>query len=138
MADNKISGLPPIGTQTDSDLFETEQPGEAAGSRSRKETRAQIRAYMLDNDPTLAGDSDDKAATQAAVKAFVEDAIADAIAALAPPAAAVAMQFIADTSSTSDADPGAGKLRWDHGTQGSASMLFLDDSSDDGVSLTSL
>lgn len=138
MADNRISNLPTTSALTLEDLLETEQPAQAAGTRSRKTTIAQLLALIFDDDPTLAGDSDDKAATQAAVKAFVEDAIADAMAALAPPSAAVAMQFIADTSGTSDADPGAGKLRWNHGTQGSASMLFLDDSSDDGVSLTGL
>ena len=74
----------------------------------------------------------------AAAAAAAEDAITDAIAALDPAGASVGLQFLADTSSTSDADPGAGKLRWNHATQGSATSLFLDDSSDDGVSLTSI
>lgn len=137
MADNKISDLPPIGTQTDSDLFETEQPGEAAGSRSRKETRAQFRAYLLDNDPTLAGDSANKAASQQAIKAFVEDSIDVAIAAL-DPNTSIGVQFVADTSSTTDADPGAGKIRWNHATQDSATVLFLDDATADGASLTAI
>lgn len=135
---NKISGLPTTVALTLSDLLEVEQPAEAAGTRSRKSPVSQLLALIYDNDPTLAGDSPNKAATQQAVKAFVEDAVATAIAALAPPASAVAMQLVADTSSTADSDPGTGKLRWNHATQGSATSLFVDDSSDDAVSLISL
>lgn len=138
MADNKISDLPTTSALTLDDLLEAEQPAQAAGTRSRRATISQLLALLFDNDAALAGDSADKAATQHAVKTFVEGAISDALASLAPPASAVAMQFLADTGSTSDADPGAGKLRWNHATQGSATMLFLDDSSDDGVSLTGL
>lgn len=137
MADNKISALPTCALTTD-DLIEVEQPAEAAGTRSRKATLAQAIALALDNDPTLAGDSALKAATQQAVKAFVEDAIADAIAALDPNGASVGVQFIADTSSTSDADPGAGNLRWNHGTQASATVIYLDDATADGASLTAI
>lgn len=44
---------------------------------------------------------------------------------------AIALSFapyVADVASTSDADPGAGKLRWNHATQASATVLFVDDS----------
>ncbi|PRH82640.1 hypothetical protein [Arenimonas caeni] len=47
MADTKISGLPDAAALTDADLAELEQPGEAAGTRSRKVTLALLRAYAL-------------------------------------------------------------------------------------------
>lgn len=47
MADIKISGLAAAAALTDADLAELEQPGEAAGTRSRKVTLAELRAYAL-------------------------------------------------------------------------------------------
>lgn len=47
MADNKISDLADAAALTDADLAELEQPGEAAGTRSRKITLALLRAYAL-------------------------------------------------------------------------------------------
>lgn len=35
--------------------------------------------------------------------------------------------FAADLSATTDADPGTGKLRWNHATPASATMLYIDD-----------
>jgi hypothetical protein len=35
--------------------------------------------------------------------------------------------FAADLSATADADPGAGKVRWNHATPTSATMLYIDD-----------
>ena len=74
----------------------------------------------------------------AAAAAAAEDAITDAIAALDPAGASVGLQFLADTSSTSDADPGAGNLRWNHATQASATVIYLDDASADGAALTAI
>lgn len=133
MADNRISDLPTT-TLTRSDLMEVEQPAETAGSRSRKGTIAEVLAMGLDDDPTLAGDSDDFAPTQAAVKAFVESSIA----ALAPVPFSIGVSYLADTSSTTDADPGAGNLRWNNATQSAATVLFLDDVTTGGASLTGL
>lgn len=45
------------------------------------------------------------------------------------------LTFTSDTASQADSDPGAGKLRWNNATQGSATKLFIDDSTADGVSL---
>ena len=47
MADYKISDLSANGTLTDADLLELEQPGETAGTRSRKATLAGLRDYIL-------------------------------------------------------------------------------------------
>lgn len=47
MADNKISDLPSNAALTDSDLLELEQPGETAGTRSRKGTLATLLAWIL-------------------------------------------------------------------------------------------
>lgn len=60
------------------------------------------------------------------------------IAALDPAGASVGVQFTADTSSTSDADPGAGNIRWNHATQASATVIYLDDASADGAALTAI
>lgn len=47
MADQKISDLAAAAALTDADLAELEQPGETAGTRSRKVTLALLRAYAL-------------------------------------------------------------------------------------------
>lgn len=46
MADIKISGLAAAAALTGADLAELEQPGESAGTRSRKATLAELRAYF--------------------------------------------------------------------------------------------
>jgi hypothetical protein len=45
------------------------------------------------------------------------------------------LTFTSDTGSTADSDPGAGLFKWNNATQGSATKLFIDDSTADGVSL---
>lgn len=47
MANLKISDLDAAAALTDSDLAELEQPGETAGTRSRKTTLADLKAYFL-------------------------------------------------------------------------------------------
>lgn len=47
MADKKISDLTAAAALTDADLAELEQPGETAGTRSRKITLELLRAYAL-------------------------------------------------------------------------------------------
>ena len=49
-----------------------------------------------------------------------------------------AMRFTAETSSAADVDPGVGKLAWNHATQASATMLFLDDTTADGAPITGM
>ncbi len=51
--------------------------------------------------------------------------------------ATVGVQYVAETGSTADSDPGPGLLKWNNATQASATVLFLDDDTSDGVSLTS-
>ncbi|MTI74735.1 MAG: hypothetical protein FH747_13935 [Stenotrophomonas sp.] len=41
--------------------------------------------------------------------------------------------MIADLTTTADADPGAGKLRWNHAVPTSATMLYIDDMDNDAV-----
>lgn len=93
MADNKISGLPTTGALTLDDLLETEQPAQAAGTRSRKAPISQLLALIFDNDPTLAGDSPDKAATQEAVKAYIAAAATIPVNSPANSAGTVTMDF---------------------------------------------
>lgn len=40
---------------------------------------------------------------------------------------ALARPFLADTAATADADPGAGNVRWNHATQASATVIYIDD-----------
>lgn len=65
----------------------------------------------------------------------VQDAL-DELAAGAGGGSSIGVRYDADTGSTADSDPGAGLLKWNHATQSSASVLFLDDTTTDGVSLT--
>lgn len=46
--------------------------------------------------------------------------------------------YVADTVSTTDANPGAGKLRWNNSTQASSTQVFIADDDDDGISHASL
>lgn len=50
--------------------------------------------------------------------------------------ASIGVQYEADTGSTADSDPGPGLLKWNNATQASATVLFLDDNTTDGASLT--
>lgn len=45
--------------------------------------------------------------------------------------------FAADLSSTADADPGAGKLRWNNAAPGTATILYIDNSATDASSISS-
>jgi hypothetical protein len=51
---------------------------------------------------------------------------------------AVAVRFVAELANTTDSDPGAGLLKWNHATQASATQLYLDDLAFDGVNLEGL
>jgi hypothetical protein len=53
MADLKISDLTAAAALTGDDLAEIEQPGESAGTRSRKVTLALLRAYALRSPPNV-------------------------------------------------------------------------------------
>lgn len=48
------------------------------------------------------------------------------------------LTFTSDTDSTADSDPGAGLFKWNNATQASATALYFDDQTADGVSLTTL
>lgn len=50
--------------------------------------------------------------------------------------ASIGVQYASDTGSTADSDPGAGLLKWNNATQASATVIFLDDTTGDGVSMT--
>ncbi len=44
--------------------------------------------------------------------------------------------MLVDLSATADADPGAGKLRWNHATPASATVLYVDDADDAAADLS--
>jgi hypothetical protein len=50
----------------------------------------------------------------------------------------IGLRMTADLSATTDADPGAAKVRWNNATQGSATQLYIDDVDTAGFSLTGL
>ncbi len=45
------------------------------------------------------------------------------------------LTFTSDTGSTADSDPGAGLMKWNNATQASATQLFFDNSTEDGVAI---
>lgn len=47
------------------------------------------------------------------------------------------LTFTSDTESTADSDPGAGLMKWNNATQGSATKLFFDNTTLDTVTITS-
>jgi hypothetical protein len=57
MADQKISDLAAAASLTDADLVELEQPGETAGTRSRKLTLALLRKRMQRQDLSVLSNS---------------------------------------------------------------------------------
>jgi hypothetical protein len=52
--------------------------------------------------------------------------------------ARIAIQYEAELGSTADSDPGPGLLKWNNATQASATVLYLDDASTDGATLTGI
>ena len=48
------------------------------------------------------------------------------------------LTFTSDTDSTAASDPGNGLFKWNNATQGSATTLYIDNQTADGVSLTTL
>jgi hypothetical protein len=47
------------------------------------------------------------------------------------------LTFTSDTGSTADSDPGAGLMKWNNATQGSATKLFFDNTTLDSITITS-
>lgn len=52
--------------------------------------------------------------------------------------ASIGVRYTSDLGSTADSDPGPGLLKWNNATQGSATVLYLDDATLDGASMTGL
>ena len=48
------------------------------------------------------------------------------------------LTFTSDTGSTADTDPGNGLFKWNNATQASATVLYFDNQTADGISLTTL
>lgn len=89
-------------------------------------------------DPAV-GDAEDVAydnSSSGLAATTVQDALDELAGGGGSGGASIGVQYLADTASTSDADPGAGNLRWNHATQSSATQLFLDDSTVDGANMT--
>lgn len=55
-----------------------------------------------------------------------------------PAAGTLGLPFTSDTDSTADSDPGAGLFKWNHAIQSSASILYFDKRTSDGVLLSTL
>jgi hypothetical protein len=47
------------------------------------------------------------------------------------------LTFTSDIGDTTDSDPGAGLMKWNHATQGSATKLFFDNTTLDSITITS-
>jgi hypothetical protein len=58
------------------------------------------------------------------------------VAALAAGGANPHLRFTSDTGSTADSDPGSGLFKWNHATQASATVIFIDDNEASGQAVT--
>jgi hypothetical protein len=65
-------------------------------------------------------------------------ALSSIVSALGQAGAGVSLNFTADLTATSDADPGSGKLRFNNATQSSATVLYIDDADVNGLDITTL
>jgi hypothetical protein len=84
---------------------------------------------------TLVDDAEGESVTLTgyeSVQATAQD-LADLAATSGP---SVASRYVIDLASQTDGDPGAGKLRFNHATPTSATKIFLDDETSDGVDLS--
>lgn len=108
-------------------------------------TLSELAAYVSAGGVISAADitytPDDDANWPGTVPALVSEALDEAatrLAALeaATPTAGSPITYTVDTGSTADSDPGAGLLKFDNGTQSSATTLYLDNATADGVTLT--
>jgi hypothetical protein len=63
-------------------------------------------------------------------------ASAQDVADLAAVSQSIAMRYTVDLASQTDGDPGAGKLRFNNATAASATKIFLDDETSDGVDMS--
>lgn len=50
----------------------------------------------------------------------------------------IGVQYVSDTGSTADSDPGAGLLKWNNASQASATIIYIDDATDDGADMTAM
>jgi hypothetical protein len=84
---------------------------------------------------TLVDDAEGESVTLTAWESFSTSAqdVADLAATSGP---SVASRYVIDLASQSDGDPGSGKLRFNHATPTSATKIFLDDETSDGVDLS--
>jgi len=65
-------------------------------------------------------------------------ALSSVVQALGYTGSGISLNFTADLSATSDADPGAGKLRFNNASQNAATVLYIDDLDTYGMNLTTL
>lgn len=70
------------------------------------------------------------------VEAALQELGADVAALSGMSANVPAQRYTIDTGSTADSDPGAGLLKFNHATPSSATQLYLDDSTNDSVDLS--
>jgi hypothetical protein len=83
---------------------------------------------------TLVDDAEGESVTLTGYESV--QASAQDVADLAAAAPAVAARYVIDLASQSDGDPGPGKLRFNNATAASATKIFLDDETSDGVDLS--
>lgn len=99
----------------------------ASASTSRTNLGLGTAAVLAsDTDATLAANSNVRVPTQAAVKSYIDSL------------GLSGLRYLADTASTAASDPGAGNLRFNNATLASVTALYIDDSTSDGVDLSTL
>lgn len=65
-------------------------------------------------------------------------ALSSVVSALGQAGAGISLNFTIDLTATTDADPGAGKLRFNNASQNSATTLYVDDADVNGLDITTL
>lgn len=125
-----LPGLPAGVDPVDPDApFESVESG-ASVRYTLTQLALAIQLLLRDTDTTLAADSDLLFATQKAVKAAIASSISNI--------GLSGFRYKIELADTTASDPGAGLLKFNNATPSSASALYLDDSTFDGVDLSTL
>jgi hypothetical protein len=84
----------------------------------------------VSTDGTFAANSNAKIPTEAAVKTYVDAAVAGTSGNIP------AQRYTIETANQTDSDPGAGLVKFDNATVASSTNIYIDDSTSDGVDLS--
>lgn len=116
-------------------VFDALAQSDIVGLVAALAAKAPLASPALTGTPTAPTASPGDNSTKIATTAYVDAAVA---AGGGGATIINGVQYVIDTGSTADSDPGAGLLKYNNATQASATFLYLDDLSDDAVTMTAL